>query len=61
MIHHTFRKGQKVHTILNNGNIIIGKFVQCSSRFLTLDVNGDITKIKWKDIRSSNINVLKSN
>lgn len=51
MIHHGFKKGKRVLVILKNNQEIIGKFVDSSSQYLTLDN----TKIPWKDIRATTI------
>lgn len=51
MVHHNFRKGQKVYCILKNGAIIIGKYIKSTGHYLELDNY----KILWKDIRSSTI------
>lgn len=51
MVHHNFKKGQKVYCILKDGNILIGKYIKSTGHFLELDVK----KIPWKDIRSSTI------
>lgn len=58
-VHHEFRKGQKVHIIFTNGSTTVGKFVQNSSKFLTINNGQNIQKFKWQDLRSVNINRLK--
>ena len=47
MVHHNFRKGQKVYCILKNGAIIIGKYIKSTGHYLELDNY----KILWKDTR----------
>lgn len=56
MVHHNFRKGQKVLVILKNGNKIIDKYYGVTSRYLKLENNN----IEWKNIRSSTIYKNKS-
>ena len=51
MVHHTFRKGQKVLVILQNGEQIVDKYYGKTSKFLKLESNN----FEWKDIRSSTI------
>ena len=51
MVHHEFRKGQKVLVILRNGNQIVDKYIGEKGQYLILEKH----KIKWKDIRSSTI------
>lgn len=51
MVHHEFRKGQRVLVILKNGEQIIDKYYGSTSKFLKLEnIN-----IEWKNIRSSTI------
>ena len=52
MIHHGFKKGKKVFVILNNGQELVGKFVESTSQYLILDIG----KIKWANIRCTTIN-----
>lgn len=58
-VHHEFRKGQKVHIIFIDGSTTVGKFVQNSSKFLTVDDGQQRQRFKWQDLRSVNINRLK--
>ena len=51
MVHHNFRKGQKILVILHNGEQIIDKYFGSKGRFLLLENNS----IEWKNIRSSTI------
>lgn len=51
MVHHEFRKGQKVLVILRTGEQIVDKYIESKSNFLKLQNNN----IKWEDIRSSTI------
>lgn len=51
MVHHNFKKGQKVLVILRNGIQIIDKYLGETSKFLQLENNS----IEWKNIRSSTI------
>ena len=51
MVHHEFRKGQKVLVIKRDGTKIVGKYIGCTRQFLQLENN----YIEWKDIRSSTI------
>lgn len=51
MVHHNFKKGQKVLVILRNGTQIIDKYFGETSKFLQLENNS----IEWKNIRSSTI------
>lgn len=51
MVHHEFRKGQKVLVILKNNNKIIDKYYGKTSKYLKLENQN----IKWKNIRSSTI------
>ena len=51
MVHHEFRKGQKILVILRDGSKIIDRYDGVTSSFLKLDSHS----IKWKDIRSSTI------
>ena len=52
MVHHEFRKGQKVLVILkNNNNKIIDKYYGKTSKYLKLENQN----IEWKNIRSSTI------
>ena len=51
MIHHEFRKGQKVLVILKNNNKIIDKYYGKTSKYLKLESQN----IEWKNIRSSTI------
>jgi hypothetical protein len=51
MVHHNFKKGQKVYCILRNGSVVIDKYVKSTGRFLELENN----KISWSKLRSSTI------
>lgn len=51
MVHHNFRKGQKIYCILKNGEIITDKYVKSTSHFLHLENH----RIAWQDLRSSTI------
>lgn len=51
MVHHEFRKGQKVLVIKRDGSQIVDKYYGKTSKFLKLENNN----IEWKNIRSSTI------
>lgn len=51
MIHHNFKKGQKVYCILKNNTIIIDKYNKSTGHYLILDNY----KIPWGDLRNSTI------
>ena len=53
MLHHEFRKGQKIFIITTQpgNNKIFDKYVEATSKYLILENN----KIEWKNIRSSTI------
>ncbi len=51
MVHHNFKKGQRVYCILRNGSVVIDKYVKSTGRFLELENN----KIPWAELRSSTI------
>lgn len=51
MVHHEFRKGQKVLVILKNGEQIVDKYKESKGQFLKLENND----IRWENIRSSTI------
>ena len=51
MLHHEFRKGQKVLVILKNNNKIVDKYYGKTSKYLKLENQN----IEWKNIRSSTI------
>lgn len=51
MVHHNFKKRQKVYCILKECSVIIGKYIKSTGHYLELDN----CKIPWKDIRSSTI------
>ncbi len=51
MVHHEFRKGQKVLVIKRDGTQIVDKYYGVTSQYLKLENNS----IPWKDIRSSTI------
>lgn len=51
MVHHNFKKGQKVLVILKNKEQIVDKYFGETSKFLQLET----ISIEWKDIRSSTI------
>lgn len=51
MVHHNFKKGQKVYCILRDSSVVIDKYCKSTGHYLILDNH----KILWKDIRSSTI------
>lgn len=51
MIHHEFRKGQKVLVIKRDGSQLVDKYNGRTAKFLKLEHNN----IEWKNIRSSTI------
>lgn len=51
MIHHEFRKGQKVLVIKRDGSQLVDKYNRRTAKFLKLEHNN----IEWKNIRSSTI------
>ena len=51
MVHHNFKKGQKVYCILRNGSVVIDKYVKSTGHFFFLFNN----KISWSELRSSTI------
>lgn len=51
MVHHNFKKGQKVLVILQSGERIVDKYNSTKGHHLILDSH----TIEWKDIRSSTI------
>ena len=51
MVHHEFRKGQRVLVIKRDGSHIIDKYYGETSKFLKLENHN----IEWRDIRSSTI------
>lgn len=51
MVHHNFKKGQKVYCILRNCSVVIDKYVKSTGHFLELENN----KISWSELRSSTI------
>ncbi len=51
MVHHEFRKGQKVLVIKRDGSQVIDKYYGCTSKYLKLENHS----IQWKEIRSSTI------
>lgn len=51
MVHHNFKKGQKVYCILNDGSVIVDKYKQTLGHYLVLENH----KIKWENLRSSTI------
>lgn len=51
MVHHNFKKGQKVLVILKNGEQLVDKYYGETSKYLKLENNS----IEWKNIRSSTI------
>lgn len=51
MVHHNFKKGQKVYCILRNSSVVIDKYVKSTGHFLILENH----KIKWCDLRNSTI------
>ena len=56
MVHHNFKKGQKVYCILKESSVIIGKYIKSTGHYLELDN----CKILWGNIRSSTIYKNKS-
>lgn len=51
MVHHNFKKGQKVYVIYNDGRTLISKYKGTLANYLELED----AKISWKEIRSSTI------
>lgn len=51
MVHHNFKKGQKIYCILNNKDIIIDKYNKSTGHYLFLENH----KILWSSLRSSTI------
>jgi hypothetical protein len=51
MVHHNFRKGQRILIILNDGSQIVDKYHSSKGHYLILENN----VISWSDIRSSTI------
>lgn len=51
MVHHEFRKGQRVLVIKRDGSQIIDKYHSSKGHYLILENHS----INWKDIRSSTI------
>lgn len=51
MVHHNFKKGQKILVILKNGEQLVDKYYGETSKYLKLENNS----IEWKNIRSSTI------
>lgn len=51
MVHHNFKKGQKVYCILRDGSVIIDRYKQTTAHYLILNNH----RIKWKNLRSSTI------
>lgn len=51
MVHHEFRKGQRVLVIKRDGSQIVDKYYGETSQYLKLENHS----ILWKDIRSSTI------
>lgn len=51
MLHHNFRKGQRIFIILNNGIKIVDRFMYSKSKYIELEKQN----IHWKDIRSITI------
>lgn len=37
MVHHNFKKGQKVYCILRNGSVVIDKYVKSTGHFLEFE------------------------
>lgn len=58
MVHHNFKKGQKIYCILKNGSVVIDKYVKSTGHFLILENN----KFHWSELRNSTIykNILKT-
>ncbi|MDO4282083.1 MAG: hypothetical protein Q4D02_00425 [Clostridia bacterium] len=56
MQHHEFKKGKKIHIILKDGNILIGKFKEKKSKSLIItNDNGEDIRVNFANIRSSTI------
>ena len=51
MVHHNFKKGQKIYCILKNGSVVIDKYVKSTGHFLILENN----KFHWSELRNSTI------
>lgn len=51
MVHHNFKKGQKVYCILKSGSVVIDKYVKSTGHFLILENH----KFKWSELRNSTI------
>lgn len=52
MIHHNFRKGQRLFVIMRDGSKIIGKFSQKKSKGIMLE-SGEL--VRYIDVRSITI------
>lgn len=51
MVHHNFKKGQKIYCVLYSGEIIIDKYIKSTAHYLILENH----KIEWKTLRNSTI------
>lgn len=51
MVHHNFKKGQKVYCIKKDNSVIISKYIKSTAHYLELEN----IKIPWSEIRSSTI------
>lgn len=51
MVHHNFKKGQKIYCILRDNSVYIDKYVKSSAHYLELEFR----KIEWSQLRSSTI------
>ncbi len=56
MVHHNFKKGQRIYCILRDNSIIISKYLKSTGHYLELENH----KIPWGNIRSSTIYKNKS-
>ena len=55
MVHHEFRKGQKILIIKRDGTSIVDKYVGEKSNYLLCEN----ISLKWKDIRCTSIYINK--
>lgn len=51
MVHHNFKKGQKIYCILKDGSVVIDKYVKSTGHFLILENH----KFQWSELRNSTI------
>lgn len=51
MVHHNFKKGQKVFCILKDNTVIIDKYIKSTGHYLELETH----KISWNKLRNSTI------